>query len=47
MVDDGTMLKLVLGLKELGLEELFLGVEELEEMGLNGYNAAKLQKALK
>lgn len=47
MVGNGTMLKLVLGLEELGLEELFPGVEELEEMELNGYKVAKLQRALK
>lgn len=40
-------LKLVLGLEELILEELFLGVEESEEIGLNRYNVAKLQRALK
>ena len=41
------MLKLVLSLEELGLEELFLGVEGFEEMQLNRNNVAKLQRVLK
>lgn len=47
MVGNGNMLKLVLSLEELGLEELFLGVEGFEEMQLNRNNVAKLQRVLK
>lgn len=41
------MLKLVLGLVELGLKNLFAGLEELKQTELNRYTVTRLQKAFK
>ena len=47
IIGDGIMLKLVLGSEELEQKQLFLGLKELEEMGLNRNDVARLQIASK
>lgn len=47
IIGNGIMLKLVLGSEELGQEQVFLGLKELEEMGLNRNDVERLQRAWK